>query len=58
MEQVEVRDGWIYFSGSEHHSRIDLSAIASLIADRSSVMQEKVYPVSIFLLKMRVWSAA
>jgi hypothetical protein len=44
VEQVEVRDGWIYFSGSEHHSRIDLSAIASLIADRSSVMQEKVYP--------------
>lgn len=44
VEKVEVRDGWIYFSGAEHHSRIDLSAIASLIADRSSVMQEKVYP--------------
>lgn len=44
VEQVDVRDGWIYFSGAEHHSRIDLSAIASLIADRSSVMQEKVYP--------------
>lgn len=44
VEQVEVRDGWIYFTGDEHHSRIELTAIASLIADRSSVMQEKVYP--------------
>lgn len=44
VEHVEVREGWIHFSGTEHHSSIDLSAITSLIADRSSVMQEKVYP--------------
>ncbi|MFD1198230.1 hypothetical protein ACFQ3K_07875 [Brucella gallinifaecis] len=44
VKTVEVRDGWIYFSGDEHHSRIDLSAIVSLIADRSSIMQDKVYP--------------
>ncbi|TCQ75722.1 putative heme degradation protein [Ochrobactrum sp. BH3] len=44
VEQVEVRDGWVHFSGAEHNSRIDLNAIASLIVDRSSVMQEKVYP--------------
>jgi len=44
VEWVEIHDNWIYFSGSEHQSRVHLSAIASLIADRSSVMQEKVYP--------------
>ncbi|MCL7999479.1 hypothetical protein M8994_14620 [Brucella sp. 21LCYQ03] len=44
VEHVEIRGEWIYFSGAEHHSSINLSAIASLIADRSSVMQEKVYP--------------
>lgn len=37
VEQVEVRDGWIYFSGSEHHSRIDLSAIASLLRQLSAI---------------------
>lgn len=44
VEHVEIRDGWIYFSGAQHHSCIDLAAIASLVADRSSVMQDKVYP--------------
>lgn len=44
VERVEVRDGWVHFSGPEHHSRIDLNAIASMIVDRSSIMQEKAYP--------------
>lgn len=44
VEKVEIEGDWLYFSGVQHHSRIDLSAIKALIVDRSSIMQEKVYP--------------
>ncbi len=44
VEKVDIHDGWISFSGAEHHARINMAAIATLIADRSSIMQEKVYP--------------
>lgn len=44
VETVKVDGGWIYFSGAHHHSCIDLSAIAALVVDRSSVMQGNVYP--------------
>lgn len=44
VQEVHIDNGWIFFSGSEHHSKIELKAIHSMIVDRSSVMQEKVYP--------------
>ncbi|MGU3576079.1 hypothetical protein ACLBWZ_11130 [Brucellaceae bacterium C25G] len=44
VQNVDVENGWIVFSGDEHHSKIELKTINTMIADRSSIMQEKVYP--------------
>ncbi|MGB3830715.1 MAG: hypothetical protein WA975_02480 [Mesorhizobium sp.] len=44
IEKVRVADGWAIFEGAEHDSCIELAAIASLVADRSSIMREKSYP--------------
>ena len=44
VESVSFADGWAVIGGAEHDSRIELGAIAELIVDRTSVMQEKAYP--------------
>ena len=44
VESVNVVDGWAVIGGADHESRIELSAIAEMIVDRTSVMQDKAYP--------------
>lgn len=44
IERVTTEKGWLVCSGAEHDSRIDPTAIAEVIVDRTSVMQEQVYP--------------
>ena len=49
IEAVTVDDGWLVCSGVEHDSRMDPSAIATIIVDRTSVMGEQAYPRIDFL---------
>lgn len=44
VETVSFADGWAVIAGADHESRIDLSAIAEMIVDRTSVMKDKAYP--------------
>jgi hypothetical protein len=44
VETVSFADGWAIIGGAEHESRIELSAIAEMIVDRTSVMKDKAYP--------------
>ncbi|KRA97606.1 hypothetical protein ASD83_10830 [Devosia sp. Root685] len=44
IEAVTIEDGWLVCGGTAHDSRIDPTAITTMIVDRTSVMQEKVYP--------------
>lgn len=44
IETVTIEDGWLVCGGTAHDSRIDPTAITTMIIDRTSVMQEKVYP--------------
>lgn len=44
VETVSFADGWAVIGGADHESRIELSAIAEMIVDRTSVMQDKAYP--------------
>ncbi|MBO9590700.1 hypothetical protein [Devosia sp.] len=44
VETVSIEDGWLVCGGAAHDSRIDPTLITSVIIDRTSVMQEKVYP--------------
>ena len=44
VETVTIEDGWAVIAGAEHESRIELAAIAEIIVDRTSVMQDKAYP--------------
>ncbi|MBT1158179.1 hypothetical protein J1C56_21500 [Aminobacter anthyllidis] len=44
VDQVRIEDGWLVCQGTEHNSRIELAAIATVIVDRTSVMREKSYP--------------
>ncbi|MFK4825954.1 hypothetical protein ACI0FM_14375 [Paenochrobactrum sp. BZR 588] len=44
VQNVIIDGNWIFFTGDEHNSKIALNAIHTMIADRSSIMQEKVYP--------------
>lgn len=44
VETVSIEDGWLVCGGPAHNSRIDPTLITSVIIDRTSVMQEKVYP--------------
>jgi hypothetical protein len=44
IETVAVEDGWLACGGAAHNSRIDPTVITSVIVDRTSVMQDKVYP--------------
>ena len=44
VETVTIEDGWVVIAGAEHESRIELAAIAEIVVDRTSVMQDKAYP--------------
>jgi len=44
VESVSFAEGWAIIGGADHESRIELSAIAEMIVDRTSVMQDKAYP--------------
>jgi putative heme degradation protein len=44
VERVAVEDGAIVLSGAAHDSRLDLAAIAGLVADRTSKMRDKALP--------------
>ncbi len=44
VETVGFADGWAVIGGAEHESRIELSAIAEMIVDRTSIIQGKAYP--------------
>lgn len=44
IETVTIEDGWLVCGGAAHDSRIDPTVITTVIVDRTSVMQEKVYP--------------
>lgn len=44
VETVRFADGWAIIGGADHESRIELSAIAEMIVDRTSIMQGKAYP--------------
>lgn len=44
VQDVKIDGDWIFFTGDEHNSKIALNAIHKIIADRSSIMQEKMYP--------------
>lgn len=44
IETVTIDDGWLVCGGAAHDSRIDPTVITTVIVDRTSVMQEKVYP--------------
>lgn len=44
VETVRFADGWAIIGGADHESRIELSAIAEMIVDRTSIMQGKCYP--------------
>jgi len=44
VETVSFADGWAIIGGSDHESRIELSAIAEMIVDRTSIIQAKCYP--------------
>lgn len=44
VETVRIADGWAVIGGADHESCIELSAIAEMIVDRTSVMQDKAYP--------------
>lgn len=44
IETVDIEDGWLVCGGAAHDSRIDPTLITSVIIDRTSIMQEKVYP--------------
>lgn len=44
IETVTIEDGWLVCGGAAHSSRIDPTVITTVIVDRTSVMQEKVYP--------------
>lgn len=49
IERVTVDDGWLVCSGAEHDSRMDPSAIATIIVDRTSIMGDQAYPRIDFL---------
>jgi len=44
VETVTIEDGWLVCGGAAHHSRIDPTMITTVIVDRTSIMQEQVYP--------------
>lgn len=44
IETVTIEDGWLVCGGGAHNSRIDPTVITTVIIDRTSIMQEKVYP--------------
>ncbi len=44
VERVSMEDGWLVCSGAAHNSRIDPTEITTMIVDRTSIMQEQVYP--------------
>ena len=44
VETVTFEDGWAVIGGAEHESRIELSSVAEVIVDRTSVMKDKAYP--------------
>ena len=44
IETVTIDDGWLVCGGASHNSRIDPTVITSVIIDRTSVVQDKVYP--------------
>jgi hypothetical protein len=44
VEAVTFEDGWAVIGGAEHHSRIELGAIAEMIVDRTSIIAEQAYP--------------
>lgn len=44
IETVGIEDGWLVCGGAAHNSRIDPTVITSVIVDRTSIMQDKVYP--------------
>ena len=44
IETVTIDDGWLVCGGAAHDSRIDPTVITTVIVDRTSAMQEKVYP--------------
>lgn len=49
IETVTAEDGWLVCSGAEHDSRMDPSAIAAIIVDRTSIMGDQAYPRIDFL---------
>lgn len=44
VETVTAADGWLVCTGKAHDSRIDPRLISTVTIDRTSVMQEQVYP--------------
>ena len=44
IETVTIDDGWLVCGGAAHNSRIDPTVITSVIVDRTSIIQDKVYP--------------
>lgn len=54
IESVTMADGWLVCSGKAHDSRIDPSLISTVTIDRTSVMQEQVYPRLDFIDKQGV----
>lgn len=49
IETVTAEDGWLVCSGAEHDSRMDPSAITTVIVDRTSIMGDQAYPRIDFL---------
>lgn len=49
IETIATDGTWAIISGTEHDSRIELDAIAEIIVDRTSAMQDKAYPHIEFL---------
>lgn len=44
VETVSFEHGWAVIGGAEHESRIELSSVAEIVIDRTSVMKDKAYP--------------
>lgn len=51
VETVGEDGGWLVCSGPEHTARIELSRIASVVVDRTSIMGGEAYPRADFLLE-------
>jgi len=51
VQSVAVDNGWIVNGGAEHESRVDGSAVAEMIVDRTGGMGDKIFPRIDFLAR-------